>query len=1198
MATNSANNIYNIDPFAVPYGKTGSTDWELPFLPKPFSLVWGDPKYDNSHVYDVRDQTTWTAPDAYIGLRPKVAQDIEMKAYTDSNWYFLVMPIQQVSSENVSWESITYKAHLARPTPVLAPMPLVTSETFTNEATLIRLGMAYKIEHGFMNSPKAYQHHVNTLAQLANSVVEAVKLDILVTLMQAQNSKRNWAAKWGERNEENAKRVLQDQLDFWAILQRDKRAASIVDATINKRMAEVGGRADTYIVPQKVVDYLAIVPDEMLEQDKIGPTGPSIVLDGPRPYGVFNKNKIYQARAYGLTEDNRELLSSEEEIGEFYSILPRHITNTRGYTSKSRNILVYDEETDSNREISLTEALDNAYLFDKNGNPTFPDGPHHIHGDPADRDIFKYRDADGSVQEAYFFGEMEPKYFETSDKLQWAARAIDALAQEAGLQTEEISRAFVAGFTLLRRLEEIELNATDYEGRFDFTVVDAEGTGIPSVFAIKDVGRDPETDFLLEKDNAGVLENPIGGLQSLAGLRYIIKKNNEDAKSMPREAAVAREFVGAIETLVSVLDKYAPGSAFLSAKNASSIWHYPTPETTFFENLVMPYRPPLFTGDNPAIKTSEDAFQIYFQNPILSQLTTRADVPKFPKKQNPKLLDLLRYTMMLLAVGQLKDPDETKALEKVFAATVANNFGTAISRSNTAVSEISHVARELAKSDDFKIQDENQWKAIFDSLYPELQTAYTHYENRADDEQFVITELDVRLPVLVSPAAAAAIYNRLQDNNKRGDIKFWPANPNFPELPMTAEQLEAATLHVTNRRAELAARRLARANHNPAVAASFFVAAGQPHPVAATTFQAFTTATAIGHTLTASHFASNIRLGQQHQQQSIHAGFHEQHYSRIADEQQAMLPHLQMLDPSTRRSFSPEVERLQVLAGRMLSHTFKQSWDRIDAEASSPLERILAHVYDSIPITRKALDRFIQNNLIVPIGFLVARPHMRYIMLSLIKCLSGPEMGSTYVMPGQFELGDNAQIQEHFGSYTARAKAVVIHEQHVFVWKNAFSDGYAGGTNTVWIHPEAYKQGNYHGQSMICIPVPYRYRCDDALSLTGELAFGARSFPMTADGSPQYPTAPRVNALFGFRHAQKSDEYAIAPHGSNDSGRKLNMLCHPGQFMSYNEKEGEFNIRHRGRGHWKENTYPGCAPVRGGKMKRFKLPHYSNIIEV
>jgi hypothetical protein len=207
-------------------------------------------------------------------------------------------------------------------------------------------------------------------------------------------------------------------------------------------------------------------------------------------------------------------------------------------------------------------------------------------------------------------------------------------------------------------------------------------------------------------------------------------------------------------------------------------------------------------------------------------------------------------------------------------------------------------------------------------------------------------------------------------------------------------------------------------------------------------------------------------------------------------------------------------------------------------------------------------------------------------------------MGATFVKPGQFELADDAQIQVHMGTYTADAKAAIIHEQHVMVWHNAFSDGYLGGNGTAFIHPEDYKSNNWHGQSMIAIPVGYRENLTDPLSLTGELAFGTSNFPITADGSLQYSTAPRVNALYGFRHAQRFDEYALAPHGGADSERSLNVLCHPGHYMMYNEKEREFNILHKGRGHWGDNTYPGCAKVRDGHMRKFKLPNYSNMIAV
>ena len=54
-------------------------------------------------------------------------------------------------------------------------------------------------------------------------------------------------------------------------------------------------------------------------------------------------------------------------------------------------------------------------------------------------------------------------------------------------------------------------------------------------------------------------------------------------------------------------------------------------------------------------------------------------------------------------------------------------------------------------------------------------------------------------------------------------------------------------------------------------------------------------------------------------------------------------------------------------------------------------------MFSNIRLCRKVLEKFCEYDILVPFGFLLVRPFIRYDMASGILCQAGPDLGQTFM---------------------------------------------------------------------------------------------------------------------------------------------------------------------------------------------------------
>jgi hypothetical protein len=725
--------------------------------------------------------------------------------------------------------------------------------------------------------------------------------------------------------------------------------------------------------------------------------------------------------------------------------------------------------------------------------------------------------------------------------------------------------------------------------------------------------------------SGGKLGTLLPGLQSEPGLRYIVAEHDDTVPLMVEKAQIANKFITAIRKVVRALRKYAHKSLFLDKNTASSWFWTPTDETTYVENLVMPYRPPLYMTVNYKRTTGgavAAAGPVNYVQTAITAIAARldADVQYSVVANAPAdKVAWFRYWALTSVSSMIQLPNPATIagrLQTAFggsqAAPMVLNPNTPGFGSNTVAGEAKNIAKKLY---DLAVLEPRAFRGIDSVAIAEdviakvaehFETVYAKFQQSQLDipaNLSVRTALNARAmehfhrsALLVSPNFAVTLYNEITGTGVRGVL---PAHPDFPEVPIDLHTFDLYTAHLGGRIGGVAAGSTLPANLlkiNPAWVSKI---QEQLHGVQSTTFMANALSLEIGHSMDSSDFT-----GVQVESQAIGAA----HFgmgglgTRRSAKAQALkrgVAHRTLLDPYQRRGMSATAEAHVGIASRMESGNFRQSWSNISELAANPLDRAFAHVFDTVPITYQALSYMIDNDLRFPIGFYITRPHMTYRMLYGIKVLAGKEMGMTLMKPGLFEIGDDAATQAHIGTYTYYSKALVKNHDHVFIAKSIFCNGYDGGTGIRAINPADYQaaNGNYTGQSIIVLAVPYRDEIDGILSLTGRLTLGEyEDYDLTVDGDLQYLTAARYNEIYGWNFSRIDDQFETQPYDGVLERRFNNVLCHRGHQFYYNPMTKTFNIVSEGKGHFDVYTYLGCDKARAGMNVEFRQPDWQGYI--
>ncbi len=277
------------------------------------------------------------------------------------------------------------------------------------------------------------------------------------------------------------------------------------------------------------------------------------------------------------------------------------------------------------------------------------------------------------------------------------------------------------------------------------------------------------------------------------------------------------------------------------------------------------------------------------------------------------------------------------------------------------------------------------------------------------------------------------------------------------------------------------------------------------------------------------------------------------------------------------------------------------------------LSRILKQLCLCTPFSLDNMLIFSKFDLLLPMKFIVARPHAEYTSAAIVYMIRGSQTGNTFLGGTTFMLGDDVPTQTHSGTLSFRHAPVVTSPENILRVDEAFICGYRGGMGTKFYMPNSEETpydpsaGQYGNKSpndtrasVFVFAVPYYEKLPSGpFSITGQLV--ADGGPSIRDiASLHYSSALYYSRLHGFRSPSR-----VQINGGRRTWDDIitstfaNTICHPGATRYFNPKENGYTRYRSSSANWGDDeTYPGCHAARIGDARYRKHAGLAKYISV
>lgn len=288
---------------------------------------------------------------------------------------------------------------------------------------------------------------------------------------------------------------------------------------------------------------------------------------------------------------------------------------------------------------------------------------------------------------------------------------------------------------------------------------------------------------------------------------------------------------------------------------------------------------------------------------------------------------------------------------------------------------------------------------------------------------------------------------------------------------------------------------------------------------------------------------------------------------------------------------SEELRKIYERLELELKHT-----EEIDRSGASFFHKILAKLFLQVPMTKQSMLNLARHDILVPLNFLLFRPHIQYKTRMGIKVATGGRAGRTYYGHSGMQIQHEAGRKIAHMHYTTHMRSVVTQPKNVYVQPDLFCQEYLGGNNVEFFDHESYKlKDNEHlRQSIICVAIPpAETKIPSPMDASGRfyVEYNAGLLRKEDFEELHYSTAFRYNHLYGF-HMQAKKQGTDLPNFKSQYSHD-NRAMYQGMQIMYNTKTNSFDKVRTNKGHRGKNIYAGVGEVFNGQLKEIEIQDFS-----
>jgi hypothetical protein len=264
---------------------------------------------------------TYNLPKAYEGKNKRLEDVLDFMIRKEDEFYTSrLLPWSATDDIHVQWEIFRFNRTLMDVEPEQGIPRLVTAETEHRSDNLLRRGLAFIIEHGFMTTDRGRRHFMLNLQQITDAVHTTAYFGVMHALLNGKNHYKEWRKKY-KRYPKRARNVMRDERNLWAIVQKSHKGLYLLDAELKHSMQLNGVIPNTWVFPPKMSIYLDMVPEEQTQfQLKGQQAAGNLEIDRSQQGISWRGTSVFEAQSFDVdfVNDNLDMLQRNQQIGEYF----------------------------------------------------------------------------------------------------------------------------------------------------------------------------------------------------------------------------------------------------------------------------------------------------------------------------------------------------------------------------------------------------------------------------------------------------------------------------------------------------------------------------------------------------------------------------------------------------------------------------------------------------------------------------------------------------------------------------------------------------------------------------------------------------------------------------------------------------------------------------------------------------------------
>jgi len=270
---------------------------------------------------DKLSHETYNLPKAYEGKNKRLEDVLDFMIRKEDEFYTSrLLPWSATDDIHVQWEIFRFNRTLMDVEPEQGIPRLVTAETEHRSDSLLRRGLAFIIEHGFMTTDQGRRHFMLNLQQITDAVHTTAYFGVMHALLNGKNHYKEWRRKF-KRYPKRARNVMRDERNLWAIVQKSHKGLYLLDAELKHSMQLNGVIPNTWVFPPKMSIYLDMVPEEQTQfQLKGQQAAGNLEIDRSQQGISWRGTSVFEAQSFDVdfVNDNLDMLQRNQQIGEYF----------------------------------------------------------------------------------------------------------------------------------------------------------------------------------------------------------------------------------------------------------------------------------------------------------------------------------------------------------------------------------------------------------------------------------------------------------------------------------------------------------------------------------------------------------------------------------------------------------------------------------------------------------------------------------------------------------------------------------------------------------------------------------------------------------------------------------------------------------------------------------------------------------------